>query len=127
MKISSKVLLGASGALIAAFAVKNVVNYSRYTKTVNSAPFDITISLNALVLVVPAAVLAAIAFFSERNTRVLAISAAVFAAVSVEEFIRHIDFERFIMLDGLLFAIPYLAAAVIFTAFLIVLMVRKRG
>lgn len=108
MKISSKILLSVSGALLAVFAVKNIIDYSRYTKTVNSAPFDIRISLNALVLVVPAALLAAIALFSEKKTRVLAICTAVFAAISIEEIVRQIT-----VLDGLLLAIPYLASAVI--------------
>ncbi len=127
MKISSKILLSVSGALLAVFAVKNIIDYSRYTKTVNSAPFDITISLNALFLVVPAAVLAAIALFSERKTRVLAISAAVFAAISIEEIVRQIAVRHFVILDGLLMAIPYIAAAVIFAVFIIVLTVKKRG
>lgn len=133
MKTSSKILVGVSGALLAAFAVKSFIDYSRYTKTVNSAPFDIRISLNALFLVIPAALLAAIALIFERKTCVLGFLAAVFAAISVEEFIRNF-ITRFPFLDSFLLTIPYFAVTGIFllsawisAVFMIVSTMKKRG
>lgn len=125
MKTSSKILVGISAALLAAFAAKNIINYASYVKTINSAPFDVNISINALFLVIPAAVLAAIALFLERKTRIPVICAAIFAAVVIEELMRQIAVYHFSFLDGLLLAIPYIAAAVIFAVFAIIS--KKRG
>lgn len=126
MKTSSKILVGASAALLAAFAAKNIIDYSRWTKTVNSAPFDDAISVNALFLVLPAVLLAAIAFYRERKTRVLAICAAVFAVISIEETARQITVNRFSLSDGLLLAIPYIAAAAVFAVFAIICKMRGK-
>ena len=106
MKTSSKILLGLAAALLAAFGVKNIINYASYTKTINSAPFDVTVSLNALFFVIPAAILAAVAFFLERKTRVLAICAAIITAVVIEELTRRIAVYHFAAADGLLLASP---------------------
>lgn len=125
MKTSSKIFVGASAALLAAFAAKNIIDYSRYKNTVNSAPFDVAISVNALFLVLPAALLAAIAFYRERKTRVLAICAAVLAVISIEETARQITVNRSSLSDGLLLAIPYIAAAAVFAVFAIIR--KKRG
>ena len=119
MKISSKILFCIAAALFAAFGIKNIINYASYARTINSAPFDVMISSNALFFVIPAAILAAIALCSERKTRVLAICAAIFAAVVIEELTRRIAVYHFAAADGLLLASPYIAAAVIFAVFVI--------
>lgn len=119
MKKASKILFGISAVILAAFAVKNNIDYSSYVKTVNSAPFDVAVSVNTLFFVLPAAVLAATALFLERKTRALAICAALFAAISVEELTRHITVNQFTASDSLLMAKPYIAAAVIFAVLLI--------
>lgn len=126
MKTSSKILLGVSAVLPVVFGVKNVVDYEHYRKYISSAPFDLNISVNALLFLLPAALLAAVVLFSEKKKRVLAICTAVFAAVSVEEFARQMS-ARSGVEDSLLLSSPYIAAAVIFAVFTIVLVVKSGG
>lgn len=124
MKTSSKILLGIAVVLVAAFGVKNVTDYEIYRKDISSAPFDLAVGVNALLLALPAAIIAAAALFSERKTRALAICAAVCAAVSVEEFVRQTT-EQFRFPDALLMASPYIAATSIFAVFVMILVGRN--
>ena len=56
-----------SVVLVIAFIVKNVVDYSRYTSTLNSAPFYVWILANALYLIIPAIILFAVGAIIKKN------------------------------------------------------------
>ena len=56
-----------SVVLVIAFIVKNVVDYSKYTSTLNSAPFYVWILANALYLIIPAIILFAVGAFIKKN------------------------------------------------------------
>ena len=43
--------------LVILFFIKNIVDYSTYTTTLNSAPFSVWIAVNALYFLVPAVVI----------------------------------------------------------------------
>lgn len=125
MKTLSKILLGIAVVLVAAFGVKNIIDYEIYRKSISSAPFDIVVGLNALLFVLPASIIAAVVLFSERKTRALAICAAVCAAVSVEEFVRQTIVYGFDFFSNLLTASPYIAATSIFAVFVTILVGRN--
>lgn len=125
MKTLSKILLGIAVVLVAAFGVKNVIDYESYRKSTSSAPFDLVVGINALLFVLPAAIIAAVALFSERKTRALAICTAVCAAVSVEEFVRQTIEYGFDLFSNLLMASPYIAATSIFAVFTVILVGRN--
>lgn len=55
-----------SVVLVIAFIVKNVVDYSKYTSTLNSAPFYVWILANALYLIIPAIILFAVGAIIKR-------------------------------------------------------------
>lgn len=56
-----------SVVLVIAFIVKNVVDYSKYTSTLNSAPFYVWILANALYLIIPAIILFAVGTIIKKN------------------------------------------------------------
>lgn len=56
-----------SVVLVIAFIVKNVVDYSKYTSTLNSAPFYVWILDNALYLIIPAIILFAVGAIIKKN------------------------------------------------------------
>lgn len=56
-----------SVVLAIAFIVKNVVDYSKYTSTLNSAPFYVWILANALYLIIPAIILFAVGAIIKKN------------------------------------------------------------
>ena len=56
-----------SVVLVIAFIVKNVVDYSKYTSTLNSAPFYVWILANALYLIIPAIILFAVGAIIKKN------------------------------------------------------------
>ena len=56
-----------SVVLVIAFIVKNVVDYSKYTSTLNSAPFYVWIWANALYLIIPAIILFAVGAIIKKN------------------------------------------------------------
>ena len=56
-----------SVVLVIAFIVKNVVDYSKYTSTLNSAPFYVWILANALYLIIPAIILCAVGAIIKKN------------------------------------------------------------
>ena len=56
-----------SVVLVIAFIVKNVVDYSKYTTTLNSAPFYVWIFANALYLIIPAIILFAVGAIIKKN------------------------------------------------------------
>lgn len=126
MKASSKVFLGVSGALAVVFGVKTAIDYDSYRHSISSVPF-LGASVNALLFLLPAAVLTAVVLFGERRTRVLAICAAVFAAAAAVEFARQVKVYRFGVADGMLMSSPYFAAAVIFAVFMTICLVKSGG
>ena len=56
-----------SVVLVIAFIVNNVVDYSKYTSTLNSAPFYVWILANALYLIIPAIILFAVGAIIKKN------------------------------------------------------------
>lgn len=56
-----------SVVLVIAFIVKNVVDYSKYTSTLNSVPFYVWILANALYLIIPAIILFAVGAIIKKN------------------------------------------------------------
>ena len=56
-----------SVVLVISFIVKNVVDYSKYTSTLNSAPFYVWILANALYLIIPAIILFAVGAIIKKN------------------------------------------------------------
>ena len=56
-----------SVVLVIAFIVKNVVDYSKYTSTLYSAPFYVWILANALYLIIPAIILFAVGAIIKKN------------------------------------------------------------
>lgn len=46
-----------SAVLAVAFVIKSIVDYSRYSSTLNSAPFYVWVLVNALYLIIPAIVI----------------------------------------------------------------------
>ena len=56
-----------SVVLVIAFIVKNVVDYSKYTSTLNSAPFYVWILANALYLIIPAIILFDVVAIIKKN------------------------------------------------------------
>ena len=56
-----------SVVLVIAFIVKNIVDYSKYTSTLNSAPFYVWILANALYLIIPAIILFAVGAIIKKN------------------------------------------------------------
>ena len=56
-----------SVVLVIAFIVKNVVDYSKYTSTLNSAPFYVWILANALYFIIPAIILFAVGAIIKKN------------------------------------------------------------
>ena len=56
-----------SVVLVIDFIVKNVVDYSKYTSTLNSAPFYVWILANALYLIIPAIILFAVGAIIKKN------------------------------------------------------------
>ena len=56
-----------SAVLVIAFIVKNVVDYSKYTSTLNSAPFYVWILANASYLIIPAIILFAVGAIIKKN------------------------------------------------------------
>lgn len=115
MKKSSKILIALAAALGAAFLVKSLIDRENY-RISWSAPFELTISINALMLLLPAAVFCAAALFSQRKTGVMAAFAAGFAALAVWRFALQMS-DKMGVSNSLLIASPYIAAAVVFMIF----------
>lgn len=109
MKKSSKILIALASALGAAFIVKTIIARENYG--VSSAPFELEISINALMLLFPAAVFCAAALFSERKPFTMACFAAGFTAMAVWRFALQMS-DGMGVSNGLVIASPYIAAAV---------------
>ncbi len=62
-----------SVVLVIAFIVKNVVDYSKYTSTLNSAPFYVWILANALYLIIPAIILFAVGAIIKKNQQQISV------------------------------------------------------
>lgn len=50
----TKLCYGISALLVLAFAMKTMVDYTRYSSTLNSAPFYVWILINAVYFILPA-------------------------------------------------------------------------
>ena len=62
-----------SVVLVIAFIVKNVVDYSKYTSTLNSAPSHVWILANALYLIIPAIILFAVGAIIKKNQQQISV------------------------------------------------------
>ncbi len=67
-KIIYKILFTISILLLVAFAVKTIIDYINYSTTLNSAPFSVFILMNAIMLILPSAIIALIGFIVKRKT-----------------------------------------------------------
>ena len=59
----------ASAALVAAFIIKSIVDYTQYSATLNSAPFYVWVLVNALYLIIPAIIVFVAGFIVKRRLR----------------------------------------------------------
>lgn len=112
-------LFAGSAAFINGFVVKTLIDWRNYTRSINSAPFNIWIVMNALYFIVPAVILSAAALFVLRKTRALCICGGVFAVAAVDSAILSGSFP-----DCLIYAIPAAVSAIVCGIF--ALISRKR-
>ena len=56
-----------SGALVLAFVIKTVVDFVQYSPEATSAPFSVCILVNALCLLVPAAIVLAVGIILKKR------------------------------------------------------------
>lgn len=122
MKRSSRLLLGISFAGLLAFLVKSIVdkaNFSAYHVT-----FDFILAVNALLFLLPAAVLAAVAMLKERRRCELVILGIVFGSIAVAVFIQQMVNGSAIT-DCLLIAMPYFSSFAFLTMFAVMLAVKN--
>lgn len=124
MKTSSKILVGVSGALLAAFVVKTFIDRENYG--ISSAPFELAVSVNALMLLLPASVFCAAALFSERKICVMAGFAVSFAVIAVWRFALQMS-DQMGVSNGLIISSPYIAAVVVFVIFAIAGILKHNG
>ena len=54
-------------ALTAAFVLKSIVDYRQYSSTLNSAPFDVWVLVNALYLLIPAIIVLVIGIIVKKK------------------------------------------------------------
>ncbi|MBD5383776.1 MAG: hypothetical protein HDR72_02085 [Ruminococcaceae bacterium] len=105
-KIISTLLFAVSGALLIGFAVKTAADYAIYTRTVNSAPFTLCASVNALCFITPAAVIASVALYIRRWTRALVAVTLAFAMLTVLTVIVSMLLHH-ALTDSLLYGVPF--------------------
>ncbi len=82
MKIASKVLLGISAALTAAYLIVSIVQAANYNHYFNSAPVFVVFIVNAFYFLFPAVILAAVVMLLRKKTCLLIICAAVGTALA---------------------------------------------
>ncbi len=63
-----KILFTISILLLVVFVVNTIIDYINYTTTLNSAPFSVYILVNAIIFILPSAILAIIAFIIKRKS-----------------------------------------------------------
>lgn len=108
-------LFSASAALTAGFVIKTLIDHRYYTHTVNSAPFELQLAVNALGLIFPAVILAAVALFLLRKTLILWICCGVFAGIAVISAFIYGSFP-----DNSLYAVPAALSAVVCGIFAVI-------
>lgn len=64
-----KVLFSISIILLGLFVITTIIDYINYNSTLNSAPFYVFILVNAIIYVLPSAILAVIAFILKRKSK----------------------------------------------------------
>lgn len=119
VKTISFALFAGSALFINGFVVKTLIDWRYYTHSVNSAPFDLWIVINALYFIVPAVILSAAALFVLRKTRVLCICGGVFAVAAFDSAVLSGSFP-----DCLIYAVPAALSAIVCGIFALIL--RKR-
>jgi len=68
-KTVSKVLFIISALLLIAFVVETCIDYGNYNSMLNSAPFSVFILVNAIMFILPSAILAIIGFIIKRKSK----------------------------------------------------------
>lgn len=81
--IAAVALFAGCAALLITFAVKTAMDRNYFTTEANSAPFSLQLTVNALGLIFPAAILASVALFLLKKPRALWIVGGVCAAAAV--------------------------------------------
>ncbi len=120
----SKLLLGAAGALLAVFLVKNIVDYTAYSHTVNSAPFTLHIALNAFYFIIPSAIAAGIGLYIGGRVRLLSIITALLTgAALLTVIIAMLSNNAFF--DSILYGTPLLISDLILGIFTVISRCRK--
>lgn len=104
-KIISTLLFAVAGALLIGFAAKTAADYANYTHTVNSAPFMLRVSVNALCFITPAAVITSAALCIQGRTRALLAVTLAFVMLTMLTII--VLRVRNYALDSLIYGIPF--------------------
>lgn len=120
----SKLLLGAAGALLTVFSVKNIVDYITYSHTVNSAPFTLSIALNAFYFIIPSAVAAGIGLYIGGRVRLLSIITALLTGAALLTVIISILPEND-FIDSMIYGAPLLISDLILGIFTVISRCRK--
>ena len=115
MKTSSKILLGISSAGALAFFAVSCIEKANGLAAYH-VTFDLQLTVNAALFLLPAAVFAAAALFRERCVKALIALGSVFAAVGIFELIKQ-KAGGSELTYSLLISAPYLAGAALFAAF----------
>lgn len=58
-----------SAILVAAFVIKSIADYIRYSNTLNSAPFYVWVLVNALYLIIPSIVVLVIGYVAKKKQK----------------------------------------------------------
>lgn len=120
--VSVIALFSASAALIIGFVIKTLIDREKFTQSeLYTIPFGLHVVLNALLLIFPAVILAAVAVFILKKTRVLAICGGVFAVVAVGVALFSGNFS-----DGLIYAVPAALSAVVCGIFAVISIISKK-
>ena len=67
--IIAKVCFASSSCLLLGFIIKTIVDYSRYSSTLNSAPFYIWVLANAVYFIIPAMIVLFAGLFIKRRSK----------------------------------------------------------
>ena len=102
----STLLFAVAGALLIGFAAKTAADYVNYTHTVNSAPFMLRVTVNALCFITPAAVIAGAALCIQRRTRALLAVTLAFAMLTMLTIIVS-RVRNHALSDSLIYGIPF--------------------
>lgn len=122
--VISRLLLGVSGALMAGFAVKSIIDNIGYSHSGNGAPFVLHLAVNAVIFIIPASLAASIGLYINGRTRLLSVFAAILAGAAVLTVIISMILKN-ALIDSIIYAVPLLISALICGVFTAVSRYRK--